>query len=35
MEFVHVLASIATTAEGYVFPNELHVHWGLMVVLYP
>jgi len=21
--------------EGFVFPNELHVHWGLTIVLYP
>ena len=35
MELLQVLASTATTAEGYVFPNELHVYWGLMVVLYP
>lgn len=32
---MHVLAAIATTAEGYVFPNDLQVHWSLMIVLYP
>jgi predicted membrane protein len=35
MELLQIVASTATTAEGYVFPNELHVNWGLMVVLYP
>ncbi len=29
-----ILASAASAA-GYVFPNDLHVYWGLMIVLYP
>ena len=20
---------------GFVFPNDLHIHWSLMIVLYP
>ncbi len=32
---MHVLAEIAATASGYVFPNDLQVHWTLMIVLYP
>lgn len=30
-----MLADMATTAAGYVFPNDLQVHWSLMIVLYP
>ena len=30
-----VLLDAAAAATGYVFPNDLHVHWSLMIVLYP
>jgi predicted membrane protein len=29
------VAETATTVAGYAFPNDLHVHWSLMIVLYP
>lgn len=29
------LATAVSTASGYVFPNDLHVDWSLMIVLYP
>jgi len=29
------LAETASAVSGYVFPNDLHVHWSLMIVLYP
>lgn len=29
------IAETATTVAGYAFPNDLHVHWSLMIVLYP
>jgi predicted membrane protein len=32
---MHALAGMAATASGYVFPNDLQVHWTLMIVLYP
>ena len=32
---MHGLAETASGAVGYVFPNDLHVHWSLMIVLYP
>ncbi len=32
---MHGLAETASHAAGYVFPNDLHVHWSLMIVLYP
>ena len=32
---MHVIADLAATAAGYVFPNDLQVHWSLMIVLYP
>ncbi len=28
-------ATAATALANYVFPNDLHVHWSLMIVLYP
>ena len=32
---MHGLAETASTAAGYAFPNDLHIHWSLMIVLYP
>ncbi|MEN8006656.1 MAG: NrfD/PsrC family molybdoenzyme membrane anchor subunit [Candidatus Krumholzibacteriota bacterium] len=32
---IPVIADLAATAAGYVFPNDLQVHWSLMIVLYP
>ena len=32
---MHLIAGIAATVSGYVFPNDLQVHWTLMIVLYP
>ncbi len=32
---MHGLAETATAAAGYAFPNDLHIHWSLMIVLYP
>ena len=29
------VAETATAVAGYAFPNDLHVHWSLMIVLYP
>ncbi len=29
------LASAGAVASGFVFPNDVHVHWSLMIVLYP
>ena len=34
MNAEHAVAA-ATALTNYVFPNELHVHWSLMIVLYP
>jgi len=28
-------AAVATALTNYVFPNDIHVHWSLMIVLYP
>ena len=30
-----LLAEVAASTTGYVFPNDLQVHWSLMIVLYP
>jgi Ni/Fe-hydrogenase subunit HybB-like protein len=32
---MHELTTQAAAAAGYVFPNDVHVHWTLMIVLYP
>ncbi len=32
---MHGLAETAAGAIGYAFPNDLHIHWSLMIVLYP
>ncbi len=32
---MHEILATASGALGYVFPNDLHVHWSLMIVLYP
>jgi predicted membrane protein len=29
------VAETATAVAGYAFPNDFHVHWSLMIVLYP
>ena len=29
------LAETASSAAGFAFPNDLHIHWSLMIVLYP
>lgn len=29
------VAETASAAAGFAFPNDLHVHWSLMIVLYP
>ena len=32
---MHDIAGAVADAAGYVFPNDLHVQWSLMIVLYP
>jgi Ni/Fe-hydrogenase subunit HybB-like protein len=32
---MHGLAETASSAVGFAFPNDLHIHWSLMIVLYP
>ena len=32
MDVTHGAAMLAA---NYVFPNDLHVHWSMMIVLYP
>lgn len=32
---MHGLAETASAAAGFAFPNDLHIHWSLMIVLYP
>ena len=33
MDVTH--GSTAALVSSYVFPNDLHVHWSMMIVLYP
>ena len=32
---MHEVAQAAANSVGFVFPNDVHVHWSLMIVLYP
>lgn len=34
-EIVIHLSSIVKEVSGYIFPNEIELHWGLLVVIYP
>lgn len=34
-EIVNHLVSLTKEISGYIYPNEIELHWGLLVVLYP
>ena len=34
-EIIHNLTPILHEVTGYIFPNEVELHWGILVVLYP
>lgn len=34
-EIVHHLTPILKEITGYIYPNEIELHWGLLIVLYP
>ncbi len=34
-EIVHNLTPILNEVTGYIFPNEIELHWGILVVIYP
>jgi len=34
-EHAHHLASIARQISGFIYPNEIELHWGLLIVVYP
>ncbi|MFA5805754.1 MAG: NrfD/PsrC family molybdoenzyme membrane anchor subunit [Melioribacteraceae bacterium] len=34
-ELIHHLTPILKEVWGYIFPNEIELHWGILIVLYP
>ena len=34
-EIIIHLSSIVKEVTGYIYPNEIELHWGLLVVIYP
>ena len=34
-EIIHHLAPLLDKVTGYIYPNEIELHWGLLVVIYP
>jgi Ni/Fe-hydrogenase subunit HybB-like protein len=34
-ELLHTLKEILPQITGYIYPNEIEVHWGLLIVVYP
>jgi len=34
-EIIHHLGPLLDKITGYIYPNEIELHWGLLVVIYP
>ena len=34
-EFIHSLQELLPQIQGYIYPNEIEIHWGLLIVIYP
>src|SRR3970040_2010938 len=34
-ELVHTLHELIPQIQGYIYPNEIEIHWGLLIVVYP
>ena len=34
-EFIHSLQDLLPQIQGYIYPNEIEIHWGLLIVVYP
>ena len=34
-EFIHTLQELLPQIQGYIYPNEIEIHWGLLIVVYP
>ena len=34
-EIVHSLQELLPQIQGYIYPNEIEIHWGLLIVVYP
>src|SRR4030067_1787499 len=34
-EIVNHLVSLTKEISGYIYPNEIELHWGLLIVIYP
>ena len=34
-EFIHTLQDLLPQIQGFIYPNEIEIHWGLLIVVYP
>ena len=34
-EFIHSLQDLLPQIQGFIYPNEIEIHWGLLIVIYP
>ncbi|MBP2686495.1 MAG: Polysulfide reductase, NrfD [Deltaproteobacteria bacterium] len=34
-ELLHTLKELLPQIQGYIYPNEIEIHWGLLIVVYP
>ena len=35
MEIIEMLYKLLPLVQGFIYPNEIELHWGLLIVLYP
>jgi len=34
-EFIRTLQDLLPQIQGFIYPNEIEIHWGLLIVVYP
>ena len=34
-EIIRSLQELLPQIQGYIYPNEIEIHWGLLIVVYP
>ncbi|MEK7384554.1 MAG: NrfD/PsrC family molybdoenzyme membrane anchor subunit [Elusimicrobiota bacterium] len=34
-DLIHTLQELLPQVQGYIYPNEIEIHWGFMIVIYP
>ena len=35
MQAANIIATLTHAPGGYIYPNEIEIHWGLLIVIYP